>query len=646
MTFSKKRKLRSLVLIFGLLGLLAGTGGYFFRGRIKNFIRPLIPVPKNTLEFVDSHGFLLTEISTQNYRLFDLGVVDVEGDGSLDIFTSNHYARQSLLINKGDGSFVDRLSALNLDQDPHFPGIEDSTRAPDVDAPGLFVYFQNQRLCLEAFKAAAIGPIAGKLRFMVPIKIERKCGFTTITKRIPGPADVDGAIVEFVVESDGILEIKSIPLVGPISLSFEPRCDLRQVRIGQQRIRPAEHSLTLNLGDRHGMAWADVAGDADTDVFIVNGGLTGLIGKLPLEFFDELMVRRGAAFIDATADSGLRKGARRPYKVAWVDVDGDGRLDAHVDCLDTPNQLFIQGTAGKFVDVAPSLGLDTVEIGAFIWIDADHDADMDLVAVEGESLVQFLNDRGSLTRRLIEARACLGIQYFALGPSFSAADFDLDGDIDLFVSSQQTQRALLLENVDGDYYVRSPTEYGLPKSAITAVWVDYDNDGLVDLHAIPGGLYRHLESGRFEQTRLLKVKTPVFDARCTWADLDNDGRRDPLFAIRVHRRHKTWHVAAYQNTVSSNHWLQIKLVGPPGNREAIGARVSVMLGRREVLQHVGAAEGSHYSQGHYRLYFGLGPVESVDVRVTWPSGESQEFHGVKADRLITIEHDALTGARE
>ncbi len=70
------------------------------------------------------------------------------------------------------------------------------------------------------------------------------------------------------------------------------------------------------------------------------------------------------------------------------------------------------------------------------------------------------------------------------------------------------------------------------------------------------------------------------------------------------------------------------------------------LGRREVLQHVGSAEGSHYSQGHYRLYFGLGPVESVDLRVVWPSGESQEFHGVKADRLITIDHNGLIGGSE
>ena len=307
MTLGKKRKLRSLVLIFGLFVLLAGTGGYSFRGRIKNFIRPLIPVPKNTLEFVDSHGFLLTDISIQNYSLFDLGVVDLEGDGFLDIFTSNHNARQSLLINKGDGTFEDRLSVLNLDQDRHFPGLNNSARAPDVDGPGLFVYFRNGSLCLEAFKAAALGPIAGKLQFMLPISIEHNSGFTTRMKEIPGPADVDGAIVEFVVESDGILEIKSHPLVGPISLSFDPQCDLRQVRTGQQRIRPAKHSFTLNLGDRHGMAWADVAGDADTDVFIVNGGLTGLIGKLPMEFFDELMVRRGAAFVDATAGSGRRR---------------------------------------------------------------------------------------------------------------------------------------------------------------------------------------------------------------------------------------------------------------------------------------------------------------------------------------------------
>ena len=55
----------------------------------------------------------------------DLGVVDYEGDGDLDVFTTNHVTTQLLLANDGSGSFEDALTAAQLNQTPAFPGWED-----------------------------------------------------------------------------------------------------------------------------------------------------------------------------------------------------------------------------------------------------------------------------------------------------------------------------------------------------------------------------------------------------------------------------------------------------------------------------------------------------------------------------------------
>jgi hypothetical protein len=87
-----------------------------------------------------------------------------------------------------------------------------------------------------------------------------------------------------------------------------------------------------------------------------------------------------------------------------------------------------------------------------------------------------------------------------------------------------------------------------------------------------------------------------------------------------------------------NHWLQVKLVGQKGNRQAIGARVTVVTPDGRQVQEVGGTDGAFFSQGHYRLYFGLGNHARADVlRIQWPDGDQQEFHDVSGDRLLTIE---------
>ena len=55
------------------------------------------------------------------------------------------------------------------------------------------------------------------------------------------------------------------------------------------------------------------------------------------------------------------------------------------------------------------------------------------------------------------------------------------------------------------------------------------------------------------------------------------------------------------------------------------------------FQQVGQSEGSHFSQGHYRLYFGLGQNDQIDmIEVAWPNGDIQTLEHIDSDRLLTI----------
>jgi hypothetical protein len=217
---------------------------------------------------------------------------------------------------------------------------------------------------------------------------------------------------------------------------------------------------------------------------------------------------------------------------------------------------------------------------------------------------------------------------------------------------------LLLNDGNGRFSIVDPATIGLPAESVTASWVDFDNDGLPDLYSVPQGLFRQRRDHTFEGTGLLALPLHKYMAAiANWADFDNDGRRDLLLASLENfslwrwwekfRRNSedrfAWNLAAYRNVVDNgNHWLEVRLVGKAGNPQAIGARVTVETADGQQLQQVGLNDGSFFSQGHYRLYFGLGSHARADViRIRWPDGQMQELKSVDGDRLQVIEQEKV-----
>jgi hypothetical protein len=136
-----------------------------------------------------------------------------------------------------------------------------------------------------------------------------------------------------------------------------------------------------------------------------------------------------------------------------------------------------------------------------------------------------------------------------------------------------------------------------------------------------------------------------------WYDINNDGTRDVLIALNENQTfHRWWELSekdtflwkffTYLNTDTRNHWLQLKLVGASGNREAIGARVTLTTPDGQQLQEVGINDGAFYSQGHYRLYFGLGQHSKADrITIHWPDGKTQELMNIDSNSLHVIEYN-------
>ena len=112
------------------------------------------------------------------------------------------------------------------------------------------------------------------------------------------------------------------------------------------------------------------------------------------------------------------------------------------------------------------------------------------------------------------------------------------------------------------------------------------------------------------------------------------------------RRSRNQDVARYESKVywntglhgaKENHWLCLRFSGVK-DAELIGTRVTIhepgtgkLLGMRAI-----AANHSYKSGGALEAHFGLGKRESVNLRVTLPSGKESEFVGVKADQFLDL----------
>jgi hypothetical protein len=111
------------------------------------------------------------------------------------------------------------------------------------------------------------------------------------------------------------------------------------------------------------------------------------------------------------------------------------------------------------------------------------------------------------------------------------------------------------------------------------------------------------------------------------ADLDGDGALD----VVLHNYFRNPIVALLNRAAGGAPWIRLRLRGTKSNRFGIGARVTVN-GRVQEL-----ACGSGYQSGNApELHFGLGGASAADVTVRWPSGRTEDYQGLAANRIHTL----------
>ncbi len=383
----------------------------------------------------------------------------------------------------------------------------------------------------------------------------------------------------------------------------------------------AAEAGVADLTDTRAAAWGDFDGDGDPDLFV---GFTRR-SNVPAKLYRNNGF--GQPFTDVAAPLGVEVigEIRQP---SFVDYDGDGDLDLFVAVRDAPNMLF-RNDGARFVSVGKDVGIDDPRrtVGA-VWFDVDSDGDLDVFVANqnGDLNGLFQNDGGKFT----DVAAALGMDAAGRaqtsgsnGPS--AADFDRDGDLDLFVASYGPN--FLYRNDGNGKFTEIAAQAGVAGGALATPsrWGDIDNDGWIDLYVSsyidkPANehdfLFRNV-AGKFIDI-LPELKLPHGATHgIQWVDFDRDGDLD--FSIANNNPNGTH--ALYRNQLPADaaaRSVQVRVVDGKNRATRPGAEVRVFAAGTRTLLGMGLVDsgGGYCSQNIAPVHVGLGRVDPVDIEVT------------------------------
>ena len=504
------------------------------------------------------------------------------------------------------------------------------TNVQPVDAGGYSVVVTN---------------IAGSVTSLVA-RLDVDLTFTVITS---GPIFTDigpsaGAAWRD-YDNDGFPDL----LVGNISIP-----DFLYHNRGDGTFERALTTVIGGLGLGSG-TWGDYDNDGFSDLYTFSGRDLG-VGLFHNQGNGTLLRLTNASIIGPIIGDHTFSGS-----VAWGDYDNDGFVDMIVANGtfggDLKNFLFHNQGNGSFSKVTTgSIAVDLHESWTGAWADYDDDGWLDLLVTSnggftssglGEDNQFFHNDGPAGFRKLTAAQ--LGLPPHDGGYSRGAAwgDYDNDGRLDLFVAGRTN---LLYHNIGEGKFKKITTGEIVTDSTVNesigCTWVDYDNDGYLDLLVVNvtdnNFLYHNNGNGTFTKITsgsLVNDGVAFASIDAAWADYDNDGFMDVVL-VGDHGGNNV----LFHNNGNTNHWINLKLVGTASNRGAIGAKVRVQatIGGKNFWQRrdIGAS-GSQAGQSDIRANFGLGDATNIDtVRIEWPSGTVQELHNLGSNQFLTVTEPA------
>jgi hypothetical protein len=396
-------------------------------------------------------------------------------------------------------------------------------------------------------------------------------------------------------------------------------------------------------------------------------------------------------FTDVTAKAAVADEGGWSTSAGWFDYDKDGWLDLvvtnYIDWSPKNNlwcgerapgyrsycnpgnykgqrtKLYRNNHDGTFADVSDKSGVGLPESKGMGLVLADFDNDgWPDIAIANDTWPNFLflnNHDGTFKDvSLISGLAASEDGKYEAGMGIDAADVNGDGFPDVYITHLDLElNRLYLNNGDStftdDTYASGIGANARLLSGVAAKFLDYDNDGWVDIVQLNGAMldnvtlyhsdisykepllmFRNLGMGRFEMTSSqlgADFLRPVAGRGLATADFDNDGDID----IAVNNRGDSPELLRNDGG-NGNHWLEVLLIGTKSNRDGTGAKAKLTV---EGFAQVKQAEGgtSYMSASDPRIHFGLGKrAKAESLVITWPSGQVDKLANLPIDTVIAV----------
>ena len=434
-----------------------------------------------------------------------------------------------------------------------------------------------------------------------------------------------------------------------------------------------------------GVAVADYDNDGWPDIYVANFGKNRLYHN-----------NHDGTFTDVAEKAGVALGGWSTGPT-WGDYDHDGLLDLFVPgyvkfdennppisgqgkippnfCQfrginvmcgprglpGEPDHLFHNNGNGTFTDVSVKAGVADKQ-GLFglsaVFVDVDDDGWLDL-AVANDSTTNYLyrNKHDGTFEDISYASGFAlsddGREQASMG--IGVGDFNRDGKVDFFITTFSDDYKTLYRNDGGASFTDVSYKVGLANPTVPflswgTAFLDYDNDGLLDLFIANGHVYpqvdkqdwgttwaerpqlfRNLDGAKFQEVPPATASglAAVVPARgAAFGDLFNDGHIDVVLNCMDSPP------LLLRNVVQNdNRWLELKLVGNGKSpRDAIGAKV--FLTAAGVRQRADVYSGASYgSSSDIRVHFGLGTASSIEtLEIDWPDGVKQMVDAAALNR--------------
>ena len=399
--------------------------------------------------------------------------------------------------------------------------------------------------------------------------------------------------------------------------------------------------LPIDGKERRAVAWGDYDGDGYLDLYIGSN-------RQGNELFHN---DRSQGFTEVTAEFQVGVPEVSTRQISWVDYDNNGTLDLFVANRVGANLLF-SNNAGKFVEVGSELGIDDsrATVGA-CWFDYNQDGLLDLfLANQGTGKDALYRNNG---KSFTDVAGQLGMEGGIRergdgGVDCSIADFDNDGNLDLFVATYGINK--LYRNTGNGAFTEVSNSMGITGDdhMVGASWGDYDNDGRVDLfvagyHDNDGlrtphdRLFQNLGE-YFREWNLKKTALNGADHGVQWADFDADGDLDLSLTegYNVAGRHPLVRNELSEDLRGASLSVSVSDHNGVMNRAGAEVRIFDQQGQLLGLRLVSTGDG-YNSHSNLPVHLGLPNVDTVDIEVTFltPSGrQAQHYRNIRiADYL-------------